>query len=275
MPSLTFANVDLLCGNVNCDGDTLVVDLRRITFFEPFALIYLGMFLRHYVSCGKVIQVRPPTDAKAKGYLARQKFWERFNFDPRTLSPDLLRTFTTATSLNDIVDIPRRQGIAEDVAEAVVNVLCPGPRPRYPVDVGAVGEMVSELVHNFQEHSEGPLAAFTMQWYPRATRLALAIGDCGIGIRQALSSAEGYRHLAEQPHRDAAYLAFQAGVTSRSTGGGTGLWEVATAVDQLGGWVRLATGNGYVHLQGEDVRVGDMAFDLTGVQVEVSIPGRR
>jgi len=79
--------------------------------------------------------------------------------------------------------------------------------------------------------------------------------------------------VANQPHHEATQLAFQPGVTGDPSGaGGTGLWEVRDAVRRLGGTIRLATGDGYVQAMGQHMRRGQMAFDLSGVQVEISIP---
>lgn len=274
MDSLTFANVDRLCASVDITQVPPRIDLSPVDFFEPFALIYVGMFLRHYNTQRVSFEIVPPDDRKAREYLTRQNFWERFNFDPTTLPASLLRRITTDTSLNDIVDIERRAGIAEEVAEAVAEVLCPGRYPRVPVDVGAVGEMVSELVDNFAEHAQGPLAAFAMQWYPKAHRFDLAIGDCGVGVRHSLSANPPFAYVASLSHHEAAALAFQPKVTAKPSGGGTGLWDVRDAVRQLGGRMRLATGDGYVQDWRGQMRMGQMAFELPGVQVEISIPLR-
>lgn len=274
MVSLTFANVDRLCSRVDLSQTPAVIDLTAVDFFEPFSLIYLGMFLRHYSAQGISFEVALPSNSKARDYLTRQNFWQRFNFDPASLPPTLLRRMTTSTSLNDIVDIEQRAGIAEDVAQAVVDVLCPGRFPVVPVDVGAIGEMVSELVDNFAVHAQGPLAAFMMQWYPNGRRFDLAIGDCGIGIRRSLSRNPTYSHVLGRPHHYSAELAFQPGVTGNRAGGGTGLWEVLNAVRHLGGGLRLASGDGYVQAVGQQMKRGPMTFDLTGVQVEIWIPVR-
>jgi hypothetical protein len=184
--TLTFYNVDHLCAGVDFSKTRPVVNLAEVTFVEPFALVYLGMFLRYHNTQGRGFNVAQPRNPTVLEYLARQNFWQRFNFNPDTVAAMGLLRHMTSTSLNDIVDIERRDGIAEEISAAVLEVLCPGPIPRVPVNVGAVAEIVSELVHNFALHAEGPLAAFMLQHYPKARRLDLAIGDCGIGIRASL-----------------------------------------------------------------------------------------
>lgn len=272
MNALTFHNVDRLCAAVDLSRERPVVNLADVGFVEPFGLVYLGMFLRHYNAKGQAFDLVLPREDSVLTYLAGQNFWQRFNFNPHTVASMGLLRRMTSTSLNDIVDLERRDGIAEEVSEAVLQVLCPGPKPRVPVNVGLVGEMVSELVHNFALHAEGPLAAFVMQYYPKARRLDLAIGDCGIGIRASLVTNPVHEALRDRSHSECGVLAFEPGVTRSSTGGGTGLWDVRDAVTAMGGRLVLATGDGWVQASRKGVRYGDMAFDLTGVQVGISIP---
>ncbi|MGH9760775.1 MAG: hypothetical protein ACREDR_48600, partial [Blastocatellia bacterium] len=232
-------------------------------------LIYLGMLLRHFSAQGKRFQVRLPAKPDAQKYLARQNFFERFNFDPATVPEHLLRRFTTATSLNDIVDIEHRDGIDEEIALKVRDIIA---RSSATVDLALIEEIVAELVSNFARHSRGPLAALMMQFYPRMKTIRLAIGDCGIGIRASLSSSAAHADLADKPHYTAALKALQAGV-SRSHEGGFGLYTVTDNLEELAGDLVLATGDGYVRRSGSTpFRYGKMAFDLGGVQIEVRIP---
>ena len=101
-----------------------------------------------------------------------------------------------------------------------------------------------------------------------------AIGDCGVGVRNSLSTNPPFAYVASLSHHEAAALAFQPKVTAKPSGGGTGLWDVRDAVRQLGGRMRLATGDGYVQDWRGQMRMGQMAFELPGVQVEISIPVR-
>jgi hypothetical protein len=93
-----------------------------------------------------------------------------------------------------------------------------------------------------------------------------------LGIRRTLSRNPQYADLKNRPHRDAAVKAFQSMVTCRTTGGGTGLTEVQMAAQELGGSVRLTTGDGFVEYFPHRARYGNTGFNLTGVQVEVVVP---
>jgi len=267
-PNLNFWNVHRICAEIDITSEQPILDLSGVTFFSPFALVYLGMFFRHFNSKGSRFHVMPPTAPHARGYLARQQFWERFNFDPRTVKLERLRRLTTTTSLNDIVDIEINDYIADQVAEKLVKVLtdCKCQLP-----AGKVALIASELVDNFAQHSGQNLAAPTFQFYPTPRNLLIAIADCGIGIRESLASNPKYAWLAERPHHVAVLEAFKPTV-SRKPEGGTGFTDVLEGVTELGGQLRLATGNEYVIVKKGKATAGRMSFDLPGVQIELSLP---
>ena len=133
---------------------------------------------------------------------------------------------------------------------------------------------MSELVDNFAQHSGKPLAALALQHYPNGRRMVIAIGDCGVGIRASLSLNPKHAWLATRPHYEAARLAFEP-LVSRRAEGGTGFTEVRDGVLDLKRWLHLATGNGYVRVKDGRTTVGEMAFDLPGVQIQLSFPERR
>lgn len=196
------------------------------------------------------------------------RFWERFNFNPSVVERENLLRLTKSTSLNDMVDIESRPYIAEEVAERVQAVL---RGEEVKVNHNRMVEMVAELVDNFAQHSSVRLAACTFQYYPRLRNVTFAIGDCGIGIRHSLASNPKFSNLAEAEHYSAALKAFEPLVT-RKPEGGTGLTEVRDGVMRAGGALVLTTGDGYVRINPRRTQVGKMAFDLPGVQVEISLP---
>lgn len=266
--NLTFWNVDRLLGQVDLSLEKPVIDLSRVTFFEPFALVYLGMCLRHFNRLGTGFDVRPPKANDARKYLARVRFWERFNFDPKWIEQENLTRFTSSTSLNDIVDIEQTPTIAEDVAESVLRVL---RAEQVAVNTALVAELVGELVDNFAQHSETTLAVCAMQYYPRKSQVTFAIGDCGIGIRASLSSNPNYAYLQSASHAEAALKAFDP-LVSRRGEGGTGLTGVQDGITAARGRLVLATGDGYVKMNGRRIQIGSMALDLPGVQIEMMFP---
>ena len=265
---LSFLNVDQLCNSTELTDDGLLVDLSRVAFLRPFALVYLGMFLRYHNSCGRGCALIPPNSPVARDYLARQNFWARFNFHPDIIEKENLRRFTTSTSFNNIIDIEKQGYIAEDIADAAKRLLRTNS---VKVNTAEIEVMVCELIDNFVRHSERTLAAFHMQYYPNNHHVVIAIGDCGIGIRASLSTNPKYKSLMSYPHYEVALKAFEP-LISRSPEGGTGLTEVKDGVIRLNGRMRLSTGDGYVIITSTDVTYGRMAYDLPGVQMELMFP---
>ena len=266
--NLTFENVDQFCRQVDLSGELARIDLGAIRFIRPFALIYIGMYIRHHRLRGHRFQLSPPKSPVVYSYLTSQKFWDRFNFVGPTR--ELLYAGGTGhlTSFNDIIDIENGPYVAEDTGRLVRKILT---GESIHVDVYLVEELVSELVDNFSQHSETKLAACALQWYPRKKRLDFAIGDCGIGIRRSLAQNPSLRHIQYVSHSEAAERAFQEGVGRRPQGG-MGLADVRANVDELNGRLLLSTGDGWLLVDSSGGRIGKQACDLPGVQIEVSVP---
>ena len=244
------------------------IDFRWVTFIEPYALVYLGMLLRHYNAQGHTFNLVPPQSEQVRIYLAKQNFWQRFNFTPDVVRSESVRRFTTSTSLNDIVDIQNCPNIADTIGLDVRDLLI---RCSMKVQISTVVEVVSELVDNFARHSGDQLDVCAVQYYPNLRKLAFSIGDCGMGIRSSLSANPRYQDYSQRPHHDAALKAFESSVTG-GIEGGMGLTVVREEVLALGGTVKMATGGGYVIMPGRETFYGLQAFDLPGVQAEIEIP---
>ena len=106
--NLGFFNISQMCAKIDFNRQPTqptVIDLRDVSFIEPFAVIYLGMLLRHFNSNGVRFEITLPRDPRVKSYLARQRLFQRFNFDANTVRYEQLIRIETTTSLNDIVDI--------------------------------------------------------------------------------------------------------------------------------------------------------------------------
>jgi len=266
---LSFQNVDQVCAGVDLTANQPLLDLSQVTFFRPFAVIYLGMFLRYHNLNGKSFRVTLPMNATAKRYLSQQNFWTRFNFNPESIESQGLSRFSSSTSLGDVIDIERRDGIAEEIENKILAVLI---RNGVKTAVNLVAESMCELIDNFAAHAKRNFAAVAMQYYPNLHEVVFAIGDCGIGVRASLASNPKYEELGAKPHYEAAARAFEPLVSCRPEGG-TGLTEVREQVVRLEGGLILTTGDGFVTIDKKgETRVGQMAYELPGVQVQLSYP---
>jgi hypothetical protein len=263
---LTFWNVGQRCAGVKLTDARPIVNLSDVTFITPFALMYLGMFLRHFNAQGKAFSVRLPRRESVKNHFARQQFWERFNFNAEVVVAESTRWRRTLTSLNDIVDLDRSiPNLAEDLAYRVQGILAARTKA---LPWTTIEETVAELVQNFIDHAGKQFAAFMVQYYPKIQTCSLAIGDCGRGIRASLSSLPKYANLLARPHREAVMTAFQYGVSVKPVGG-AGFSTILEGVETLDGELRLATGDEYVVASKGRFRAGPMGFSLPGVQIEL------
>lgn len=184
--SLHFGNIDSFCSGINLETDRPTVDLSSVSFIEPYALIYLGLFLRLYNSKGKFFNLILPKDSRVREYLSRMNFYQRFNFGKYPIGKENLWRFNTNTSMNDIVDIEKDNSAPEYVVSCLEDLLS----KQYHInqvrfDIGSICEIVAEIIDNFVQHSGELLAVMTFQYYPKNQVLVVAIGDCGIGIKKA------------------------------------------------------------------------------------------
>jgi hypothetical protein len=145
--NLTFWNVGRRCVTAPFVDKKTVLDLSDVTFITPFALMYVGMFLRHFSSQGETLSVKAPHNESVRNYLARQQFWKRFNFDAEAVATESIQRQPTLTSLNDIVDLDRTiPNLAEDLAYRVIQVLQANTSGLPWV---TIEETVAELIQNF------------------------------------------------------------------------------------------------------------------------------
>ena len=199
-------------------------------------------------------------------YLQWQHFRQRWNIES---SAARASPVAKLTSFNDIVCIEHECYDPEDIAD---RVSCTLSSRSIRLDVGLTAELVAELVDNFVHAIQRQRRQ--RAWFsaiPGLSGVDLALGDCGIGILQSLSKNSRYRYIEKKSHMDAASLAFQEKVGS-GVEGGMGLSTVRENVVQMKGSMFLSTGDGWVFVGRGLEEVGDQAYDLPGVQIEVSIP---
>ncbi len=245
--------------------DRPVIDLSEVTWIEQFAIVYLGMFLRHHNSSGKYFYVNMPAPG-VQTYLAGQKFWERFNFSPDIV--DNIKGHRRQTNLGDIIDLTPAQFLAEDVAEQIRELLA---RMDVVLPVEDVAEAVAELVDNFVQHALKPYGVITAQYYPTRHQLRVALADCGVGIKESLGESNKYPEIASMTHSEAIVKAFEPMVT-RKTEGGMGFDYVRDIVTQHKGTLFLSSFDGSVYLDGRGTLyvLPPSPYSLPGVHAELT-----
>lgn len=150
----------------------------------------------------------------------------------------------------------RRVSTSNDIREVVGSISALLHLEENPDSLAAVQYCVSELLRNVIEHSgsEGG-AIICAQNYVDADpgRVAIAVADCGIGIREHLGRVHG-----EALHDDltALSLAMQPGVTGAQPGlygtpdnAGAGLFITRSIAKGTGGYYLLASGTACYRLR--------------------------
>ena len=66
---MNLSTVGELCARVHLHDRKPTVDLSNISFVEPFGLVYLGMFLRHFNGLGKFFNIITPRSKHVTQYL--------------------------------------------------------------------------------------------------------------------------------------------------------------------------------------------------------------
>lgn len=263
---LNFRNVQRLCAAVDLTDEKPAIDLKGITWVEPYAIVYLGMFLRHHNSLGKYFTLNVP-EAGVKKYLDKQNFWARFNFNPDPQRDRrLLRTYQD-TSFSDIIDLERNPLLVEQLAEKLYELL-EGQAVRLAVEESVIA--ITEVADNFVQHSGTVLGAMMVQYYPAKKMVRAALGDCGTGIKGTLSESGKYPEVDFMSHAEAVAFAFQPMVT-RKNEGGTGLGDVLDTVTRHRGTLFISSYDGGVFLD-RDGRIYSMSipYALPGVQAELT-----
>lgn len=268
---LNFQNVQRFCSEIDTAAERPLIDLSAVTWFEPYALIYLGMFLRYHNKRGKYFNMASPNNAKAVQYLTKQNFWGRFNFTPDPATDRSLLNLWSNTSFNDIIDLENTASQAEDMGIKLQSII----RARgINVDTEEVRVAVTELVQNFVEHAEEGLAVMMTQYYHTKHMLSIAVGDCGIGIRESLLKS-GHPTIGDLAHKDAIVEAFQPKVTSKAEGG-MGFDVVRSIAQDQHASLFLSSSDGCLYLDNHGkLYKEDVPYNLPGVQVELCFPERR
>lgn len=245
-----------------------MVDLSSVTFITPFAMVYLGMFLRYHSHRGCAFHWREPEDEKVRSYLASMRFYERFRFEPSFVLERQAGRSELSTSLNNILDVRKDPDSGDEVARQAADAL-----QRVPARPGPVAYIISELVDNFVQHSGTELpGTFTWQWFPQRGVLSLALGDCGLGIRTTLQRNEDFAHVGDWPDEKTISLALEQRVSCQP-GHGMGLTETVEHVIEARGRLIIASGSGRVIIdQGGRMAPGKTGNELPGVQIGIQLP---
>jgi len=268
----------------------LELDLSAVSFFDPYGLIALSVFLLSLPPAALPVALRMHEFPLAKGehasehgavaYLTEMGFWEEVGGKlavPSAMLPVRPQFSDDKNVLLDLTLMHTRDAITvmlRKTGELLQNLGFP------PAAKMHVQQVLSELSGNVLDHAQSELGGVLASQIYRSKRsgvryLVLSIGDAGIGVRASLSQNQ---KLAARLDSDATALgvAVQRGNSRFASERGLGLSSVLDIAKRYGGSVAMRSGKGALAYRGEDDqrRVFDAPPQM-GTQLRIMLPENR
>ncbi len=276
---------------VQVESGPLQLDLSRATFFDPYGIVALVLFLNSLPASALPVALQMPDFPLCNGasmpqhgpvsYLARMGFWEEVGDKldlrggklpfraPWTEDKNVLIDVTIMHSRDAVHVMLRKTGeILQSLGFS-------------PIGRGHVMEVLSELSSNVLDHAQSELGGVvsTQTYRSRKTGtryLVMSIGDAGIGVRASLSNNG---KIAERLESDSQALgvAVQMGASRFASGGrGGGLPRVLEIARKYDGRVAFRSGSGALAYRGEDdQRRSFETVAQVGTQLRIMLPENR
>lgn len=276
---------------VQSEDGPLELDLSRATFFDPYGIVALVLFLQtlpeHALPVSFKMNGFPLCNGEAPpqhgpvSYLTRMGFWEEVGDKlelrggtlpfraPWSEDKNVLIDVTIMHSRDAVMVMLRKTGeILQSLGFS-------------PIGRGHVMEVLSELSSNVLDHAQSELGGVvsTQTYRSRKTGmryLVMSIGDAGIGVRASLA---GNGKIADRLETDAQALgvAVQMGASRFASGGrGGGLPRVLEIARRYEGRVAFRSGGGALAYRGEDdqKRFFETVSQI-GTQLRIMLPENR
>lgn len=206
-------------------------------FIDPAAIAWLAAWGIEWTATGRRVHLRG--DPNELRYLARMDLHLHLGVEPPPMDrrPDAGRL------------LPLRAVPDADAGFARVTELCDVIAHQFDdaaAFIPAVDWSVCEILDNISLHAAAPRGGVVCaQYFPKRSRLAIAIADVGRGIHASLAESHAISSDA-----DALRIALQRGVTrDPAIGQGNGLAGTHTIAEHNGGDLSLWSGEAIYHLR--------------------------
>ncbi len=273
---------------VQNENGPLELDLSRATFFDPYGIVALVLFLQtlpeHALPVALKMNDFPlcngaPTPQRGPvSYLTRMGFWEEVG-DKLELRGGKLPIRPAWTEdknvLIDVTIMHSRDAVHVMLRKTGEILQSLGFSP---IGRGHVMEVLSELSSNVLDHAQSELGGVVSTQTYRSRKsgaryLVMSIGDAGIGVRASLSNNG---KLVERLESDAQALgiAVQMGASRFASGGrGGGLPRVLEIARRYDGRVAFRSGSGALAYRGEDDQKRFFeTVSQVGTQLRIMLP---
>ena len=266
----------------------LELDLRTVSFFDPYGIVALTVFLQSLPESALPVSFSMPEFPLAKGqkpsergpvaYLTLMGFWEEIGSKlavPAALLPVRPQFSEDKNVLIDLTLMHTRDAVNVMLRKTgeLLQTLGFGPVAKMHVL-----QVLSELSGNVLDHAQSEIGGVVTSQIYRSKRsgiryLVMSIGDAGIGVRRSLAANMA---LADRLEGDAQALgvAVQPGASRFASGGhGGGLPRVLEIARRYSGRVAFRSGRGALAFNGqEDQRRSFETSPLNGTQLRIMLP---
>jgi hypothetical protein len=266
----------------------LEIDLSQVSFITPEGIIALISCARlWYLVTGQVANLFN-SSVEVHRYLERMDLFEQCGswLETKQSLPEWNRLSRSAASQNLLEVLPvasEEMQNAQDVTAALARA-ARIVESWFTADMIAVGRLLtilSEITSNVT-HSLDRGFAVIQRYRDKdvgtlGSQVTIAVGDLGIGIEASLRK-KGISHSNISSNwqgtgSDYILAAMQLGVTSRSTVGGMGLYQVSTLVHDWQGSLAIRSRRSRVRIAADGVEPRNDLAEIPGTQVVIRIGG--
>ncbi|MGH2407134.1 MAG: ATP-binding protein [Candidatus Limnocylindrales bacterium] len=241
---------------------SVMVDLSRLEFASPGAMVPLAAIVFQLRSEGVVVDARMPSTPMAEDYFAKAGWTSAILGDDAPPRPSHRRSFVPIIRFSDHTALNAAVSATLEVVSAYAV---------YPTGVlKAIEWALNEVADNVLVHAGSDVHGW-MQVIatPRQGRLSFTVADHGRGILASLR--ERYTDLAgDQLALEKAIL---PGVTRDSrVGQGNGLSGSVRIAEAMHGWVNLLSGRGELRVMDDGRTHTQASPSYSGTVVDVTLP---
>ncbi len=242
--------------------DSLLVDLSRVEFAYPGAMVPISAIISEMRQDGVGVDVRLPDAPMMQEYFAKAGWASALLGTEVAPARSFRNTFVPLVHFSDHRTLTAAIDSTIDVVSGVAE---------YPTGVlKAIEWSLNEVADNVLLHAgsgvEGWMQAIAT---PKHRRIEFAVADRGRGILASLR--ERYVDLSD--HRRALEMAIEAGTTRDSSiGQGNGLSGSVRIAKSMHGWVNLLSGLGELRLMDDGKMYTRPSPMYSGTLVDLTLP---
>ena len=245
----------------------IIINLKYITFFDPFGIIFLDFFIKNLF---KNYKVKVLLNNEVINYLLRMNLCDSLKkYNNLIIEPDIFNISIYKRNLREyLLELSEFEVNNDDEVNSVLERIIQITSPKidfYNQIQDYFKEVIAELLSNIQCHSETNKSKMVIQSYSKLGNcIKIAIGDYGIGIKKSLEKIDYYLEDSE-----AILKAIEQGVSSLNYGG-YGLPNIKDIILENNDKLCIRSGSGYYLLENKNERIGKCHY-IPGTQILLSL----